>query len=360
MGRRSNRMVVCAVVAVVLFGLLTVPVGTVAAGDLTCEYPIERTDATGTAVGINDEPETIVTLAPSAAQTLWEIEAEDKVIGMTMHAAFFDGADERANVSADPMSIDIEKVVDLDPDLVLAPNVTPHEEIEELRDLGLTVYHFEASESVDDIVEKTKLQTELVGACDTGGDRIADMEASLERIDEIVDTLDVRQSIYFTMGDGITAGAGTFQSDALERAGLSNIAVEAGVEGWGMLSEEMVIEHDPDWIVYTDSFPEAPISEGERETTAWQADQVIVVDAQDFSQPAPRIVNAIESIHEAVYDEAAPETPTPTPTDPTTPTPTPTEVAPTPTPEDADPIPGFGVVVAILALAGAGWLIARA
>lgn len=331
----AHQRTLLAVVGIVFLGaILTVGaiglVGATTHEDVTCEFPFEVEDATGETVVIDEEPETVVTLAPSAAQTMWEIGARDKVIGVSMHAGFLEGAGDRTNVSADPMSIDIETVVDLEPDLVLAPNVTPREEVDELRRLGLTVYHAEVSTDIEDVKTKTVLFGQLVGACDGAAASVDDMEQRLDAIEAQLEEVDTHQTVYYPSGGGFTPGAGTFQTMALEQAGLTNIAVEANIQGWDIISEEVVIEQDPDWIVYPDSFAEPPVGEGARQTTAWQEDQVITVDAQSISQPAPRIVDAIEEIHVTVYGDIEVETPTPD--------------------DEAEPIPGFSVVAGLLAI----------
>ncbi|MFW6153357.1 MAG: PGF-CTERM-anchored ABC transporter substrate-binding protein [Halobacteriota archaeon] len=336
------------------------PAGAMAHDEVTCDFPVEVTDATGETIRIEGEPQTVVTLAPSAAQTMWEIGAADKVVGVSMHAWFLEGTDDRVNVSADPMSTDIETVVGLEPDLVLAPNVTPTEEVEELRRLGVTVYHANVSTDIDDVARKTMRIGQLTGECEGASATVDDMEQRLERIEQRLEGVDDRPTVYYPSGDGFTPGAGTFQTVALEAAGLSNIAVEADVVGWDIMSEEVVVEHDPDWIVYPDSFEEPPIGEGARQTTAWEEEQVVAVDAQAISQPAPRIVDAIEAIHVAVYGEL--ETPTPTPTPTPRATPTPAEPTPTPTTEQgagADAIPGFSLAVGLVAILGLALLALR-
>lgn len=361
----GRQQVVLIAVALVIGGIsLTAgvgPAGAMAHEDVSCGFPIEVTDATGQTVHIEEEPQTVVTLAPSAAQTMWEIGAEDKVIGVSMHASFLEGAGGRENVSADPISIDIEVVVNLDPDLVIAPNVTPTEEVEELRRLGVTVYHAEVATDLDDVAHKTMVIGQLTGECEGASATVEDMEQRLDRIEQRLEDTEERPTVYYPSGDGFTPGAGTFQTVALETAGLSNIAVEAGVVGWDILSEEVVVNESPDWIVYPDSFSEPPIGEAVKGTTAWEEDQVVAVDAQAISQPAPSIVDAIEAIHVTVYGELASETPMPTPTPSATPTPG--IASPSPTTEQgagADAIPGFSLVIGLLAILGGALLAIRA
>ncbi|HET7325299.1 MAG TPA: ABC transporter substrate-binding protein, partial [Halococcus sp.] len=138
-----------------------------------CSFPVTRTDATGAKVTLKSEPQRIVTLSPSAAQTLWEIGAKGKVVGLTKYAAYLDGAEKRTNISGSGMQYaNVEEVVGLEPDLVLAPNVIPNATVRKLRSAGVTVFKFEEAKSIADVSQKTRLTGRLVGAC-AGADTIA-------------------------------------------------------------------------------------------------------------------------------------------------------------------------------------------
>ncbi len=357
------------ILAVMVLGALLVTgvvPGVVTGGhnDASCGFPVTLTDATGTEVTLTEEPTEVVTLAPSAAQTVWAMNASDKVVGVSMHAGFLPGAGERTNVSADPLSIDIETVVDLEPDLVLAPNVTMPGEIEDLRRLDVPVYHAPVATDLEDVMNKTERYGHLLGECESASETVASMADRIQRIEEAAPSPDDRPLAFFAMGDGFTFGEGTFQHIALETAGLENLGAEAGVGQWGQVNEEVILDEDPEWFVYTDDYPEPPISEALEQTTAWEEGNVIQVDANAISQPAPMIVDAIQSIHEAVYGSLS--TPTPTPTTTVTPTQTPSDptpsptASPTPTGSDGnDAIPGLTVFGALAAIAVSAGLLRR-
>jgi iron complex transport system substrate-binding protein len=78
-----------------------------------CSFPVERADATGTEVTIAEEPasESVVTLNPSAAQTMWEIGAQETVVGVTKHAMNLPGAESKTNISSNEQTISNEEVV---------------------------------------------------------------------------------------------------------------------------------------------------------------------------------------------------------------------------------------------------------
>lgn len=347
----AGRVLLAVVVATAVFAG-----GGVAASSTAqdCSFPFSKVDATGTEVTLKEEPETVVTLNPSAAQTMWEIGAKEKVVGVTKFATYLDGADEKTNISgAGRTTVITEKVIALEPDLVLVPNAFNDEEkVEQLRDAGLTAYRFERGKSLDDVAEKTRLTGQLVGECEAA-ERSADRtEAEIDTVREAVESEERPKVLYVLGPSGYVAGEGTFIHTAIEAAGGENIAAEANISWYQKISPEVVAEEDPEWIIKPTGVP-LPDSDAYEETTAMQEDNVIEVDRNYINQPAPRIVRPIRTMakvfHPEAYAEAnATETPTPSPTDVHTPTPTPeTTDEATPTPATG---PGFGVAAALVAL----------
>lgn len=316
-----------------------------------CAFPVERTDATGTAVNVSSDPDEIVALQPSAAQTLWEIGARDEVIGMPVnqYTAGLEGSQRPTNVvGGDDYTVSVETVVDLEPDLVLSPNATPTDTVDALRDAGLTVYHFREARSIADVYEKTRLTGRLTGHCDGADETVDSMRERIDRVQRAV-AGEPRPTVVYPLGGGFVAGSDTFLHEIVTTAGGRNLAAEAGISGYGQLSQEVIVDGNPDWLILNDGLPRSAIQmDAYNETTAVREGQVVRVDPNEANQPAPRIVRPIETIARALHPgamAAANET-TETPTPPTTtarPTTTPTGTA-------ASGQPGFGIAAVLVAV----------
>jgi iron complex transport system substrate-binding protein len=335
------------------------------AQESTCSFPVEVTDATGTTVRIESEPKRIVTLGPSAAQTMWEIGGREKVVGVSQYASYLEGAETRTNVSgAGEAFANVETVVGLEPDLVLAPNIIPEETVEKLRSAGLTVYRFDQATSIQFVVEKTRLTGNLTGEC-AGADRVADrMESELRTVRRAVEGERRPKAIYVFFG--FTAGEGTFIDELITTAGGRNVAAESGITGYKEISPETVVQQDPEWIVLNEDQPTVPETDAYNATTAVQEGNTVVLDRNYLSQPAPRIMQPLRKLARTFHPEAyaaanAMGTPTPETRaeSPTAGSPTTTETATgqtATTPESPgatgtdSPGLGFGVVVATLLL----------
>ena len=266
--------------------------------DGACEFPVEMTDATGTTITLEERPERITTLGPSAAQTLWELGEQDRVVGVSGDAAYLEGAGEKTNVSAG-FGADVERVVGTEADLVLAPN-TSAMDVGPLREANQTVFHFPAATSVDDIAEKTETIGRLVGACEAADETNEEMYDAVDAAENRTADVD-RPAALYPLGGGYVAANDTFIDAILTVGGTDNAA--ADYEGYPQLSDEVLLETDPELIIVTDA--EAAILEREpyASTTAGAEGSYVVMDVNYLNQPAPRsVIESTETLSTAVVD----------------------------------------------------------
>jgi iron complex transport system substrate-binding protein len=258
---------------------------------------------TGHTVTIEEPPTRVVTLNPSAAQTMWEIGAKDRVVGVSQYATYLDGADEKTNVSG-AGGPSVEKVIDAEPDLVLVPNTshsyTP-DRIQQIRDANIPVYVFGTGTSLEFVANKTETTGRLVGECSAGRARADEMRRSIEDIEAALadESAPVGLNVFY----GYTSGANTFIGSVMETGGLENGAASEGITGFQMINDETVVKINPDWIV-TPSGASVPNNPAYNSTTAVKKDQIIRVNTNYLQQPAPRVVRAVEVILKRVHPDA--------------------------------------------------------
>ena len=360
----TKRLTLFVALAVVLAGIIAF--APVAASNDTassdCAFPVTDTDATDTEVTVDERPDRIVTLQPSTTQIVWDIGASDRVVGAPVgeHIAYLDGHGEPVDITQeDGLTPSVEQVVDVEPDLVLAAGTQDEEQIQQLREANITVFKFETPESFDalyDVIERTG---RLTGECEGADETLEWMTDEIDTVEEAVEGQESPLAFY-PMGSGFTAGEGTFTDEIITTAGGENLGSKAGIEFYEVLSQETIVEEDPEWIVHTDSFDEPPVEpEALEATTAWEEDQVLVVNASYMNQPGPRIVYPLQEIAEAFHPEAYADAQT-AESETTEPgaddeTPTADQQA-----DAADePMSGFGVGVALLSVLLASLLALR-
>ncbi|MFB6220768.1 MAG: PGF-CTERM-anchored ABC transporter substrate-binding protein [Halolamina sp.] len=337
-----------------------------------CSYPFTATDATGTEVTIDEPPETVTTLGPSAAQTMWEIGGKAQVVGLDQYALYLEGAESRTNVSAAGFGYSVEKVVGTDADLVLAANVASNETVAKLREAGMTVFKFEAATSIEDVAEKTTLTGKLTGNCEGAAKANKWMMENVETARTVTED-EENPRVLVPLGSGYVVGGETFIDAVVTAAGGANVAA-GNYTGYPQLSDEVILELNPEilvlqpWMEMTGFADQEPYAS----TTAGEENATVVVNTNYLNQPAPRSVvyatrNLTQAFHPDAYasaewtarGEVTLETATPTPTETATESQAMTDTA-TPTESSTSTEgPGFGIGAVVAALAVASVLLGR-
>lgn len=312
-----------------------------------CPFPMSVTDASGTAVTVEEEPFSVVVLQPSAAQTVWKIGAQDKVVGMPKNAvtSYLNGTENKTNIVGERSLVLQGEVIDPGADVLIAPNVTASDTVGNLREAEQTVYYAETSQSVEDVYRKTLMIGRLVGACEGSKTRIDTMRSAVEEVRSAVSDEEPQKGLY-ALGGGLTAGTETFIHELV-------IAATSGITGYATISREVILHQNPDWIVVPEGLP-LPANDAVNSTTAVQQDQFLRVNDNYSNQPAPRNTTPLGQMAKAFHPDSF-TAPTATATEPSegaTATATATETAAGTGTRAVTPSvdrPGFTVVATLVA-----------
>lgn len=257
--------------------------------------------------------ERIVSLAPSNTEILFALGLGDKVVGVTSYCNYPPEAIKKDKIGG-YNTVDIEKVVSLKPDLVLAAYGNGEETTERLKKLGLNVVV--VSSKPEKSIEDTLDEIRYVGKI-TGRDKDADSLCNemKERIKEITDKTEnvdkVRVAHICWHEPLYVAGSETLQSDLIEKAGGENVFSD--VEGWHTVGIEDLIIKNPDVIIVSSGTGMG----GEKNVTydyilkekrlkdinAVRNDRVYLIDADIVSRSGPRIVDALEEVARVLHPE---------------------------------------------------------
>ena len=331
-------------------------------------FPVTIVDATGTEVTLDERPERVTTTNPSAAQVMWELDAESQVVGLTQFAHYLEGAEAKQNVSSTELGVSVERVVATEPDLVLAPNATSVETVATLRDAGLTVYHFPAATDFQEVKSKTLTIGRLTGNEQAARETNAWVDANVESVSTATADADRPRLLYPLLG-GFAVGDDTFIDEIIETAGAENVAADE-FDGYEVLNDERVIELEPEVLLVTDQTEGRILgSEPYASTPAGRNGSTATLEVNYINQPAPRSLvystrNLTTQLHPELYDESeyVSRSEAAASLDGAAPNATATDSeGPNTTTDDSSTgvsAPGFGPIVAVVALVG-GSLLAR-
>lgn len=266
------------------------------------------TDDLGKEFTFETVPETVVSLIPSNTEILFEIGAGEKVIGATDYDHYPKEAAEVERVS-DSVVFNAERIIELDPDVVIGYSTGAPTGYEELEAAGIPVFVIESAQSFNDVYGDIEQIATVMGLEDKGEDVNRSIQQQIEEVQTKVEGLDEKKQVYFEISPSpelYTTGQKTFQQEILTHAKVENLFGD--LEGWPKISEEEVIKRNPKIITTTVSYIDDPIAEikareGWQDVEAIKNDQIFYLDADMTSRPGPRIGEAVQLVAETVYPE---------------------------------------------------------
>ena len=278
------------------------------------------TDDEGTEVELAAEPEVIVSLTPANTEILFELGAGARVV------ATDDGTDYPEAAVALPdvatfSSVDVEQVVDLEPDLVLAGGLgfTPADVITQLRALDIPVLVLYAP-SVEGVYKDIELIGTATGTSEAAEAVTSGMRAEIDAISEAVAASGTPPRVFYEIGYDGTTGAifapaeDSFVAEMVTLAGGDTITT--GDPATYEIALEQLIEQDPQVIVlginpfYEPTPEDVAARPGWKVMTAVANDDVRTVRDTEITRPGPRLPlglrNLATSIRPDVTLPAAP------------------------------------------------------
>lgn len=282
----------------------------------TPAFPITLTDDEGTPVEIPAAPQRIVSLTPATTEILFAIGAGPRVVATTD----FDDYPPEAVALPDVASytaVDVEKIVGLETDLVIAGGnfFNDPAAIAQLRDLGVAVLVVYAAD-LDGVLRDIELVGAAVGAADAAGDLTASMRAGFDQVaaataglprPRVFYELDATTDIYTAADDSFVEGMITLAGgDAITTGSPTDFAI----------SLETLITADPEIILLGDAAygvtPEAVADRpGWDVMTAVKDGAIRGVNDLIITRPGPRLVDGLRELALAIHPEAAVPTPQP-------------------------------------------------
>jgi iron complex transport system substrate-binding protein len=267
------------------------------------------TDELGREVKVPDSVRRIVSLAPNLTETVFALGQGDFLVGDTDFCDYPAEAVQKHHIGG-PVNPNIEEIVALQPDLVLATkSINRRETVDALDRLGLPVYVSDPH-SVDEMVLSTERLGVILHVDHIAETLVEDLRTRLADLDRRIATTTPRRVLFVVWTDPlISVGRDNFLSDALRRAGAKSV-IDASAE-WPRVSLESAVSLKPDYLVFADAradnaqrqIDSLRVKPGWRELEAVRRGKVIVI-SDAINRPAPRMVDAIEQLARALHPEA--------------------------------------------------------
>jgi len=297
---RLNRLLLIVFILVLLFSKY---------GQVEASSKVKLVDDLGKIVVIERKPQRIISLAPSITEMLYELNLEDRIVGVTDFCDYPARAKSKDKVGVD----NVESIIALEPDLVLAGGIVPKDTIKSLEGLGITVAGFNPDnieETISVIAKIAKLTAKSKRGREVTDRLTAEYNSIIKKVKRAVKQEDEVKVFYEVWNDPLyTVGEDTFINDLIKQAGGYNIGTKA--QGtWPQYSMEQLLAENPDVYIATyDSWKErlTPAKIKARSNyqyiKAIKKGRVYIFDANIINRPGPRIIKALKLFVQAIHPE---------------------------------------------------------
>lgn len=255
-------------------------------------------DDYGESVLVPTHPKRIVSVSPAVTQILFELGAQDLLVGRTEYCTYPEEAQTIENIGG-ISNLNVEKVLSLNPDLVISGSMVPRSAADQIRSMGVPFVSVTEKEHFDNLYDNIMRIGALTGR-EKQAERICDSLRGQVAALSPIDTAD-RPTVYYVIGYGkggnFTAGGNTYIDEIISMAGGRNIAHD--IDGWSY-SLEALVSADPDWIIvrkedYKGFIATAPYNN----LTAVKNDKVIVMEQSSMLDlQVPQNICAIRLLHQ--------------------------------------------------------------
>ena len=274
-------------------------------------YLIEITDQLGRVVKLEGIPQRIISLAPSNTEILFSLGLVDKIVAVTDYCDYPPEAKEKPSIGGFSTP-NIEELVALSPDLILATSIHEKRIIPQLEGKGMTVFALNPK-TLDEVLEAITLAGKVTGEEEKASGLVAEMENRIKAVTGKAAGLPENERprvLYIVWHDPLmAAGSETLQDDLIEKAGGINIARD--FSGYADISLEAFIAANPEVMIAGGghgsgedlTFQFAKTELRLKNTDARQNNRVYMIDGNLTSRPGLRIVDGLEKFAEFIHPE---------------------------------------------------------
>ena len=277
-------------------------------------YPVKIKDAAGDLIKQEQPPSRIISIDPAITEILFAFNLKDKIVGVTRNCDYPPDAKDIQSVGDN--RVNVRKVIELKPDLILANLEGQKDDITKLRQIMVIPATGETKPAPVNVftVDPHSLRDiyNTISVIGTITNKEHAAYSLLQRMKRRVDWVEAKgkkerrlKAIAVTSRRPLTAaGDGTFLHDLLRIAGFYDISPKGKGIYPKMKREEIAIA-DPDIIVTSKDIARNPKdiynSRDFRKTSAGRNKRAVSLDTEVFSRPGPRVVDALEEMASFAY-----------------------------------------------------------
>jgi iron complex transport system substrate-binding protein len=266
---------------------------------------ISYLDGIGRQIRLPRHPTRIISLAPDITETLFLLNAQDRLIGDTTECNWPEAAKHKPKIG-DLLNPNYEVILAAKPDLVISSTAgNDRGAVIKLASLGLPVY-VAAPRSVEQIFQSVEQIGHITDCSARGIELVSQMKERLEKVRLHIAGLPPIRAFFITWYDPLLApGKNTFENDVLRLAGVISITGDIP-EYYPRVSLEQIIIKDPDVILTVEHqgnpLPDLKKVAGWKHLRAVKQGKIYILN-EFLQHPSPLFVDGVEDVARKLHPE---------------------------------------------------------
>jgi len=263
-------------------------------------------DDYGRAVTLAGTPERIVSVAPTPTEILFAVGAGPQVVGVDDYSDYPEQVSNLTKVGS--FTLTLETIVALRPDLIVASDLVPKQQLEQIELRGIPYVIF-ADRTLEDVFKTIRLAGIITGHVEQADALASSLSVRVDALTNKTQAAGVSApSVYLEYYPMWTYGPGSFGDDLIALAGGTNVASNTSSE-YPQVTNEYVIATNPEIIVYTTGVMSTTTTEsivarpGWSNITAVKESHIYSIDDNLLSRYGPRIVDGLEDLAAIIHPE---------------------------------------------------------
>ena len=265
-------------------------------------------DSLGRDITLHSAPIRIVSLAPSITEMIYLLGLGDRLVGVTRFSCFPEEARKKPKVGV-YTDINIEKVITLNPDLVIATaDGNKKEDVEMLEEAGIRVYVINPRK-VDQVLDSLERLGEICRVKDRAKDLVSGLRERVLKIERAVKNKE-KPGVLLLINIRPIMGVNrhTIHDDLIRLAGGKNLTRDYRIT-YPKLNIEEIIREKPDVIIISSMERGKEFERARKEWFKWtdlpaaQKGYIYLIDSDLIDRAAPRIVNGLEEMARLIHPE---------------------------------------------------------
>jgi iron complex transport system substrate-binding protein len=255
----------------------------------------------------------VISLAPSNTEILYAVGAGKQVIAREDFTNYPEEAKSLPSVGGSSGKYNLEEIVKIKPDLILASPLTAPDVLKSLKDITPSVFVVSNPKDMEGLYNNLTTVGTLTGHKAEADKLVSDLRARVKTVVDQLSKATDKPKVFYELdatdpAKPWTAGAGTFIDLLIGLAGGQNIG--SSLQGdYAQISQEELIVQNPDVILLGDALyggikpDQVAARPGWGGITAVKNNRVLEFNDDLVSRPGPRMVQGLEELAKILHPD---------------------------------------------------------